>query len=194
MHRVHGNTVMYPGSRGPSVRPASQLAAVDDSHQGPGDLRACLACVGRHQLGRAETHLGLTVYWRICPRILRISYPYLRLSCAFPIHGRICLCDPPTSTPAEEEKAQEPTIRPDLGASPPAVHPLRFALLQLAEHGASCDFEPRSQPHQKHKYHGRSGVTKPETATPRQVTQMQADGADGTGGYLGGARQRRHQH
>ena len=36
-----------------------------------------------------------------------------------------------------------------------------------------------------HKYHGRSGVTKPETATPRQVTQMQADGADGTGGYLG---------
>lgn len=131
-------------------------------------------------------------YWRICPRISRISYPYLRLSCAFPIHGRMCLYDPPTSTPAEEEKAQEPTIRPDLGASPPAMHPLRFALLQLAKHGASCDLNPV-------RSHTEAQVPRAVRCDQARDSHAQTGDPDAGGRcrrhrrVLGGARQRRHQ-
>lgn len=114
MYRVHGNTVMYPGSRGPSVRPASLLL-----------LMILIRVLGTSGLpglvwgdtssGGQKYTLGLLAYW---PRISRISYPYLRLSCAFPIHGRICLCDPPTSTPGRGRGGPGTNHPPRLGSQP----------------------------------------------------------------------------
>lgn len=79
---------------------------------------------------------------------------------------------PQTSTLAAEEKAQEPTIQSKFGSQPTRPCTRRASLCLTRKHGASCDLTP-SAATQKHKYHGpaalgdgRSGVTKPETATP----------------------------
>lgn len=121
---VH-NVTLYSGSRGPSVRPANLLSTM--LIRGPGDLGP----VGRHQLGRGETHL-----WRVAPYPTGfVSVPAFELGRCHTWLNMPLRPPPPALAVAREGPGTNHPFR--LGSQPNqppnASAALRFALLHLRE-------------------------------------------------------------
>lgn len=111
VHRTHSSSL--PASPASPASYTCLLSTMPPGHlgiKGPGDL----GLVGRHRLGRGETLLGLVTP---SARIPRISYPYLRLTCAAAVQWltvpHLAFATPlhPSTHWQEQVKASEPTTR-----------------------------------------------------------------------------------